>query len=72
MPEVFIKGQVRKFAPQVEGVFFPIDRIVQHAIYVMKNGVFGDGAFWLAFPFFIMSAELNQPPICNVVNFLII
>ena len=37
MPEVSIEGNPWKFALQVDGVFFPIDRIVQHAIDIIRD-----------------------------------
>jgi hypothetical protein len=44
LPEVGIERDAREFALQVLRVFLAVQRVMQHGVAVMEDGLFGDGA----------------------------
>jgi hypothetical protein len=62
--EIGIEGNARKLTLKVQRIFFTIDRIVQDAVDIVKNGVLGDLCFYA----FVVRAKLFQGPVGDVVN----
>ncbi len=61
LPEVFVEGQTRKLALEIEFVLPAIRGMMQDGVGVMKN-IFARDAFIL-----VMRLKLLQAPICDVV-----
>src|SRR6266446_3253264 len=67
LPKIPIERNAWKLANQVQGIFFPIHRIVENGIDVVENSLLRKAMLRLPSTL-VTLAKLVESPVCNIVS----